>query len=269
MKSAYFALALAVFFLTLFSFFLFRAYYQALKHDQFDVMIHEWMQGMQSSPYDSSRVAEKLSSLSDQLIGRENSYYSPPQRFSFLNAFIPKASFWCHWDDLLRFRELLLQKAVKEYFKILRLQPTHHEIHVHLANTYIKLSSLYRACIYKLNHEKVLYTKKQADMLEHKFEIVSRKALEEMKILKEIAPDALDINLQLAYLYSDLHMTQEETQQYEDIIEKNPSTMKLYSGWVLCIFNKASMPKDCKSTTCCNSVRWKMPKFYYNIMANK
>jgi tetratricopeptide (TPR) repeat protein len=222
MKSAYFALALAVFFLTLFSFFLFRAYYQALKHDQFDTMINAWMQGMQSPHYDSRRMAEELSSLSDQLVGREKSYYSLPKRLNFLQAFIPKTSFWCHWEDLLSFRELLLQKAVKEYFKILRLQPTHHDVHVHLANTYIKLSSLYRACIYKLNQEKVLYTKKRAEILENKIMIASRKAIEEMKILKEIAPNALDIDLQLAYLYSDLNMTHEETQQYEDIIANNP-----------------------------------------------
>lgn len=222
MKSAYFALALGVFFLTLFSFFLFRVYYQTLKLDQFEQWIGDWVEGMRKQNCDISHVADELITLSDQLAGREKTYYSAPRRLNFLNASIPQLSFWCHWEDVLRFRELLLQKALKEYFKLLRFQPTHHDIHVHLANTYIRLSALYRSCIHKLHMEKVLNVPKKIELFDEKIKSVSKKAIEEMKILKEIAPNTLDIDLQLAYLYSDLHMTQEETKQYEDILERNP-----------------------------------------------
>jgi hypothetical protein len=222
-KSALFALGLAIFFLTLFSFFLFRVYYQAIKREQFESFIKEWIEDVRLK-HGEIRLADELTHFADTLSGREYSYYPRLQRFQLFNSVLSQLSFWCHWEDLMIFRELLLKQALKEYFKMIQTQPTHLGVHTDLANTYIKLSSLYRSFLQKLNknQDAWFWLKKHSDTLESHFKLISEKAIEEMKILKELAPMDANVDLQLAFLYNDLKMIPEETGQYESIVEKSP-----------------------------------------------
>ena len=214
-QSAFFALGLALFFFTLFSFFVFRVYYQAVKPEQFERFINEWV---------GSRQENEFIRLSDALSGREQTCYIPPKRLSFLAPWLARISFWCHWEDFMMFRELLLKRALKEYYKTVRNYPTHPNVHAQLAEAYIKLSSLYRCFSQKLGRKQEFrfWFRRKLDNLESNFKASTLKAIEELKILKELTPQDTGADLQLALLYHELHRVQEEILHYEMILENTP-----------------------------------------------
>lgn len=218
-KSAFFALGLALFFFTLFSFFVFRVYYQASSGVQFESFIDVW-----AFSKEKPAKAVDYSHLSDTLLGREQTYYIPPKRLSRLAPALSKFSFWCHWEDLLAFRELLLKRALKEYYLAVRNEPMQPQAHAELSQVHLKLSSLYRHFSKKLKKEQILlfWTKGKIDRLESLFHSSILKAIEELKIYRDLAPEDIGADLQLALLYHELELVKEETRQYEEILEKVP-----------------------------------------------
>lgn len=233
-KSAILALSLAIVFLTFFSYFVLRMYLQAKKSDQFLALLHNFVNACKNQmSYQEGRsehhhaIAKSCCNLADALHGRENEFYSPFQRLTIIKPYLQKFSCWCHWEDVFKMKELLLQYAVEEHIKMVKCEPTNLEVHAALANAYVMLSGLYvdPSKIDNAEESRGMVNEKIQGLLEQKFRSTAQRAIEEFKILKDFAPDDPWVHAQLAYSYRDLKMPKEEIQEYEAILRLCPDDM--------------------------------------------
>lgn len=224
-KSALLAVVIALFFLTVFSYFILKQYRESQKLSYFETLLENFLAGFNSP--DSCReieVAKICTRTAHRLYQREYKYYAPPKFLSFLEPLLERLSAWMYWPDVHKMRELLLQKAVDEQIKLVRIEPTNPDTHALLANAYVCLSSLYvnpDALDYKEN-ERWIPAEKQGEKMKLQFQESAKSAVEEFKILKEYAPNDPWIYMQLAYSYRDLCMHEEEKEAYKSILNLRP-----------------------------------------------
>lgn len=218
LKSALFALMVALFFLTIFSYFILRQYLESQKHAYFEALLTELPE---SPPLETARLCTKIA---HKLYQREYKYYTPPRFLSFVAPFFEKVSAWMHWHDVHLMRELLLQRAVDAHLQLVKEEPTNPDAHALLANAYVMLSGLYidpRSLEFKDN-ERWIPAEKYSKRMHEEFQETAKKAVEEFKILKEYAPNDPWIYMQLAYSYRDLQMPEEEKEAYRTILMLRP-----------------------------------------------
>lgn len=220
------ALSLAVIFFTAFAYFTLRLYLQTKKPEQLKTLLENYLQECKSiinyhedNPEHYTALASACCKLANRLHAREYNYYRLP---GWLEALVPsmeKLSCWCHWQDIHRMRELLLQASVNEHINLVKNQPTSLETHAALANAYVMLSGLYIDLRKMEGYEDdrwIPAEKYNEDSME-KFRVIAERAIEEFMIIGEYAPDDPWVHCQLAYSYHDLQMPLEEIKEYEAI----------------------------------------------------
>lgn len=229
-KSALLAFGLALFFLTVFSYFMLRLYYQTAKPQQLQEIVDQFVANYKTlyayredQPEHARALANACVHLSDQLIGKETQYYPPPAPLVFATPYLEKLSSWCHWQDVHRMRELLVQASIEQHLHMVRQQPTNLVIHATLANAYLLLAELY-----------LLPASSPLDSLDSykqnlpaKFVSTSEKAIEEFKIMKEYNAKDPGPYLQLASIYHDLKRPLEEIAEYEALLQLDPANQEI------------------------------------------
>jgi len=222
------AFSLAALFLTIFSFFILRIYFQARKPEVFEDFQLRYSRGCKNMiqyregiPEHYVAMANAYSKLAALLKDREYTYFVPPKWLRSVVLSIEKFSSWFFWEDVFGMREHLLQCAVEEHVKLVKCEPTSLDIHAALANAYVMLSSLYLDPRKMDNYDsdRWIPQSKYTEDLEEKFRVTSQKAIEEFKILNDYAPNDPWVHTQLAYSYHDLQMPKEEIDQYETILK--------------------------------------------------
>lgn len=235
-QSSIAAFALSIIFLTLFSYLIYRAYFESALPERFESLKNQFIHNFKTVMGFQEGVAEhhaalalSCSRLSDQLAGKERIFYQLPKPLARFTPLIEKFSYLCHWKDILRMRELLLLAAAAEHIKLVKNEPTNLELHAMLANSYVLLSKLYSDQMKLLENEGHLWNlhTKHIAILDDKFRRTSQKAVEELKILNEFAPNDPWVHLQLAYSYRDLRMPINEIQEYETILKINPEDLEI------------------------------------------
>lgn len=228
-QSAILATSLAFVFLIFFAYFILRLYLQARKQEQ----LHELREcytaacknllGYQDGiPQHHAALASACIKLANSLQGREGHIFSVPSWCKPFRPIVDKLSRWCHWHDIVSMKELLFNEAISENIKLVRCAPTSLEVHVALANAYVMLSGLYVKAIHdEQEHRERLGDKLSAEFT-RKFRAAAERAVEELKILHDFAPDDPWVHLQLAYSYRDLKMHKEEIAEYEAILRITP-----------------------------------------------
>jgi len=226
--SAVIALTLALFFLTVFTYFILRIYLISKKpmqfrriRDTFVSMCRELYDYREDLPESYFELANACIYCNRSLEGLEFSYYRPPQWLNVISTTMESFSLWWHWEDLFRMRELLLQEAIQELLKLVRCEPTHLQIHTALANAYVTLSGLYVSPRIQDRYEEEDQWAPPSHLsqeLHKKFRSAAERAIEEFKILNDYAPDDPWIHSQLAYSYRDLQMPLEEIREYETVL---------------------------------------------------
>lgn len=227
-KSAILAFSLAVVFLTFFSYFILRLYFQTQKPIQFQELRKQYIDSCKSvmgfkegNQAQHIALASACTKLADTLCGRENTFYRLPAFLNFAEPYIEKFSFWYHWNDVFKMREMLIQSAIEENIMLVKNEPTSVKAHASLANAYVTLSRLY---VQPANSENSSWLTDEplTQELESKFRSSSERAIEEFKILSDFAPDDLWVHTQLANSYHDLKMPLEELKEYEIILNLTP-----------------------------------------------
>jgi tetratricopeptide (TPR) repeat protein len=228
-QSAILALSLAVVFLTFFSYFILRLYFQTRKAEQFLEIKDRYITAcrailhyQEDNPEDNIALANACSKFADSLRGKEFQFYYPPHWLKSLHSSLREFSYWCHWSDVHRMRELLMTSAVEENIRLVKCEPTNLEAHAALANAYVMLSSLYADPFVNQEKRSWFSNDKLIQSLEQKFRTTAERAIEEFKILNDFAPDDPWVHIQLAYSYHDLKMPLEEIREYETIISLSP-----------------------------------------------
>lgn len=237
------AFALSLIFLTVFSYFILRLYYQTRKPEQLKEVLKnfasstkEILEYQEGNSDSHAALAEGFCRLAQDLNGKEYSFYRAPKLFSRLNSTLEKISYWNHWNDVYHMKEMALNSAVEEYIKSVKCEATSLEAHTALANVYILLTSLYMYPHGQEDEEERQWKPSciHSTAIQQKFKIAAEKAIEEFKILRDYSPNDPWIREQLAYSYCDLQMPTEAIAEYEKILLLNPGdTEMLYKLGVL------------------------------------
>ncbi len=230
-QSAILAISLALLFLTFFSYFILKVYYQTKKPEQYKDIIQRYLLAcknvlnyQEGIPEHHIALASACCKLADHLHGKEYSFYQTPKWLETLQPYAEIFSCWWHWQDIHRIRELMLMTSVEENIKLVKCEPTNLEVHASLANAYVMLSGLY-IDPHKLegyDDERWKPSERDSPEMEEKFRSVAERAIEEFKVLNDYAPNDPWVHAQLAYSYHDLQMPKEEIKEYETILKLNP-----------------------------------------------
>ena len=235
-KSTILAFSLAGIFLTGFSYFVLLFYFQAKKPEQLLAVRHTFLESCQQAlPFEKnssefhSSLAGALHHLFNQLHRQEYTYYPLPSTFKTLAPLLQKFSVWCHWKDLHQMKEFLLLMMIREHVELVKMAPTDLETHASLAHSYRLLAKHYqdpRTANPQTEHLWVSPEYHNADMLK-KFERTSWRAIEEYKILDYYAPNETWVHAQLASIFHDLNLAQEEIREYEAILRTSPQDREI------------------------------------------
>ncbi len=110
-------------------------------------------------------------------------------------------------------QELLIQLSLDEYVSVLKLEPTDLAIHTSLANVYMTLSKIYQRTPELASYISDKIFKKLN--LSEKIEIATKSAIEELKILDDLAPNDPWTHAQLASCFHELERWDDELSEYE------------------------------------------------------
>lgn len=230
-RSSFLAISLATLFLTCFSYFVLRLYFQAKKPEQLVALrdryidackeLLNYQEGIVEHHLALSNAACKLAAYFNE---KEYSFYNPPRQLEFIGPPMQKLSCWWHWEDVLLIKELLLTFAIEEHIKLVKCEPTNLEAHAALANAYVMLSSLYvdPRTSEALDNDHWIPPGRYTEEMYHQYRVIAERAIEEFKILNDYAPNDPWVHAQLAYSYHDLQMPEEEIQEYESMLRLRP-----------------------------------------------
>lgn len=231
-QSTVLAFTLAIFFLTLFSYFVLRLYFSAKKPDELTELCEHYLncckeliQYQEGIPEHHIALANAAHKFAATLHEKEYGFYLPPPFLKSLAPTFEKFSCFCHWRDLHQMKELLLMRAVEEHLKVVKCEPTNLEVHAALANAYVMLSSLYADPRKYEGHdeERWIPPERYSQQMQTLFRATAERAIEEFKILNDYAPDDPWVHVQLAYSYHDLQMPEEEIREYELVFKLRPN----------------------------------------------
>jgi hypothetical protein len=229
-KSSILAFSLAIIFLTSFSYFVMVFYFQAKKPEQFTQLRDAYLEASKNElPFEPGTSAYHLSlshaarHLVTMLHNQESKYYPYLKRFPTLFSLLKKFSIWSHWKDVHKMKELLLFLAIHEHIQLVKSEPTDLEAHASLADTYCALCKLYMAPA-KHSSEEMIWIPPAyfSEEMRQKFTFAAERAIEEFKILDDYAPNDRWIHAQLASLYHDLELPEQETLEYEKMLKIAP-----------------------------------------------
>jgi len=230
-KSTLFAFALGLFFLTSFSYCVLLFYYQAKKPEQLLLIRDQFLQSCRQLLPDPPGAVQHHLSLAAALL--KLSAYLDDFAFPlpiFLQPLAPLLYrlFLCSYKkDGLAMQEILLQAAVDEHLKQIRVTPTDLEVHASLANTYVDLSQLYAPL---------------SDSQE-KFKKSVRLAIEEFCILSFYAPNDPWTHEQLADGYRAMKMISEEITEIELLAQLRPQDPEILFRLGVLYFNAGENAK--------------------------
>lgn len=231
-QSSFLGFILALFFLTLFSFFVLKLYFQTKKPEAISALCEEYLNQCKEVIGYQEGIPEHhlaLGAAAHRFVGalheKEYHYYPPPEWLKSLTPTMEKFSAFCHWKDLHKIKEMLLLRSVEEHIKVVKCEPTNLEIHAALANAYVMLSRLYAdpRKYEGYDEERWIPPERVSEAQHERFRQVAERAIEEFKILNDYAPDDPWVHIQLAYSYHDLQMPEEEIREYEIILRLRPN----------------------------------------------
>lgn len=231
-QSAVLAFTLAIFFLTIFSYFVLRLYIHAKRPEQLVDLCEEYLQRckeiiryQEGIPEHHIALANAAHKFAASLHEKEYHFFSPPFFLKPLAPTLEKFSCFCYWKDLHRLKEVLLSTSVEEHLKVVQCEPTNLEVHAALANAYVMLSSLYAdpRKYHDFDEERWIPPERYSEEMQAKFRTTAQRAIEEFIILNDYAPDDPWVHVQLAYSYHDLQMPEEEIREYEIVLKLRPN----------------------------------------------
>jgi tetratricopeptide (TPR) repeat protein len=224
-SSLFFAVFISTFFLSFFTYIVLLFYFQAKKPEVLFSLQEEFIvscRRMLSSPVGNAghhlTIAEALIRLSTYLQDFEWGFYKLP----FKSLFVTRISAYFHFHDVFEMKEWLLESAIHEHLKQIRLTPTDLELHASLASTYVAMSKLYKDPLSMGSHPRSGHFRKKEGEFEERAQQYSRLAIEEFTILSHYAMDDPWVHEQMAMGYRDLKIPEKEIEEMETLLNLKP-----------------------------------------------
>jgi tetratricopeptide (TPR) repeat protein len=246
LKSSLIAFTLAALFLTAFSYFVLRFYFEAKKPEQFIELKERFVATCKKAlPVENPlAVTQAVYIFLSELEGQEVQYYPLPKLLETLKPLMEKLSLWCHFQDVHLMKEHLHQYCIDQRIEYVKKQPVNIEAHTLLAQSYIALYKLYldpRKSGKEVPYPFMLH-EYSSEATVKKFQAVTRRALEELKILDAYTPNNPWVHAQMAAIYHDLGILEKEIEEYEILLRISPNdSLLLYRlGLLYFQYGKAS-----------------------------
>lgn len=232
--SAIFAVSLASLLLTICSHVLIGYYFQGKKPLQFkEIENHFYQSCVKSLPLETSdddyhlSLAHSMFQLAT-FINQRQVYSLSFGPFSFLEDMSLAFGYHLHFKDMLMMQELLLHRSIKEHVELIKLRPTDLATHTSLANAYTALAKLYKMPTdIPFQDNGYLERRYEKESLREKFMNATQRAIEELKILDDLAPNDPWVHAQLASCYHHLELFEEEIVEYEILLNIRPSDKEI------------------------------------------
>jgi tetratricopeptide (TPR) repeat protein len=226
-KSFLLASMVAATFLTVFSYFVLRFYFQTKKPEQFLLLRHSFVQNcqqllsMNTDMIESRRsFLQSIYHLIHRLEGEEYQYYQILKTLDTLAPLVQKFSVWCHFGDVHLMKELLHTYCLRTQLDWVKAFPTDLELHRSLASAYIALYKLYQLPT-EPTYSFIAKEYSNPEMVQ-KFQKSAQCALEELKIVLHYVPHDTCALSNLANVYHDLDQKEEERKAYEALLQISP-----------------------------------------------
>lgn len=229
-KSFLLATLVAATFLTAFSYFVLKFYFQTKKPEQFLILRDTFVQNCQQLFMMTSDLVESrrgflqaIYQLIHCLEGQEYQFYRIPKSLEAIAPLAQKFSVWCHFDDVHLMKELLHMYCLRTQLDWVKTHPTDLDLHRAIASGY---SAFYKIYQNPARQEKPTYSfiaKEYASQeMVMKFQKAAQCALEELKIVIHYIPHDTWALAQLAAVYHDLDQKEDERKTYETLIQHSP-----------------------------------------------
>ncbi len=226
------AIVVALAFLTIFTYFILRFYFQTRKPEQFIALRNKFLTAvLESSNQGTKWSVDKLHPIYDllqKLQGQESQYYSLPSFLQTLSPLVEKFSVWCHWEDVHWMKETLHLHALRKIFDWVKLYPTDLELHRTLAASYSALYQIYQKPQYSSSFQSFIERQYDSLVMKERFQKAAGSAIEELKVVLNYAPNDPWALSQLAKVYHDLEMRQEERKAYEHLLSLRPQDGEIH-----------------------------------------
>jgi tetratricopeptide (TPR) repeat protein len=225
-KTWSFAIIVSLTFLTAFTYFVLRFYFQTKKPEQFIALRNKFLMAtLDSASQEVKWSIERLHpmyELLQKLEGQESQYYSLPSVLEMLSPLVEKFSVWCHWEDVHWMKETLHLHALRKILDWVKLYPTDLELHKTLAASYIALYRIYQKKEESSAFESFIEKQYASSEMKDRFEKAAKSAAQELNVVLNYAPnDTWSLN-QIAKVYRDLGLKQEERKAYETLLSLRP-----------------------------------------------
>ncbi len=230
-KSVIFAVVVGLTFLTVFTYFVLRFYFQTKKPEQFVTLRNEFLREAFANGESQKWSSDKLLpiyELLQRLEGQESQYYSLPSFLQTLSPLVEKFSVWCHWEDVQWMKETLHLNALRKLFDFVKKHPTDLELHRTLAASYILLYQIYQMPKASSAFDSFIERQYSSPEVLEKFEKAASSALEELKVVMNYSPNDAWALSQMAKVYHDLGLFQEEKKAYETLLALRPQDNEIH-----------------------------------------
>lgn len=230
------ACGLALFFLTLFSYFVLLFFFQAKKPEQLlSIRAHfcNTCQSLLPFPEETSESRLVLSGALEEfslfLSQQELLFYSPSISIKALSPLVQKFNIWLHWKNFHQMKEFLFLQSIEILVSLIKQAPIDIELHAALAEAYVKLCKLYihpkktdaSNSLPWISPEYLSFSMNQ------QFLLYSNKAIEEFKILEDLACKNPWVLAQLAEIYRLQEKAEKEIHQCEELLLLTPDNVDL------------------------------------------
>lgn len=211
-KSIACAFALAVFFLTGFSYFVLSSFFQTKKPQQILSIRSRFLAGCQF--VDSLQIARATLQGITLIEEEERGLYAKEAFFSALTPLFSKSKVRLHWKNFLAMKESLFILSFEQTISYIKQHPLDLEAHTLLAEIYFAWSLLYLSPQEEMPWIPAEYG---SSVMQERFLACSSKAIEEFNILKEYGSSNRWLLTQLAKIYELRGETALQTLQYEEL----------------------------------------------------
>ena len=233
-KTLALAIVVALTFLTVFTYFVLRFYFQTRKPEQFVTLRNKFLitslEPMLKGAGErwSIQRLHPIYELLQKLQGQESQYYSLPSFLQTLSPLVEKFSVWCHWEDVQWMKETLHLHTLRKIFDWVKLYPTDLELHRTLAASYIALYQIYQMPALSTAFYSFIERQYESPQMKERFEKSARSAVEELKVVLSYAANDPWALGQIARVYHDLGFKQEERKTYEALLSLKPQDGEIH-----------------------------------------
>ncbi|MBM3201496.1 MAG: hypothetical protein FJZ56_03700 [Chlamydiae bacterium] len=233
-KSFGLAACIALFLLSLFSYVVLIYYFQGKKAEQMQEIQREYFTLLKRQmSHDISlldyhlNIANSAFQLTTFLY-QSGTYTISLPPFRFNEKITVLLGFLLNWKDVQKMQEALMTVAIKEHIQLIKTLPVNLAVHTSLANTFIALAKIYDLPDDPLYQDSYFIKKIfSLKINKERFELATNRAIEELKVLDDLAPNDPWIHAALASCYHHLEMTFEEIREYEVLLSLRPDDKEI------------------------------------------